>query len=260
MTRKIVEIVFATAIAFGAWNSPAQAQSSAKVAEGGYTIAFASLAPHKTNIFIADGDGENARPLLAMPDVDYNPSLSRDGAWIVFTSLRDGSADIYRVHPDGSGLERLTDDPAFDDQGVLSPDAKFLAFVSTRGGKANIWLLDMQSRKLKNLTPDSTGDFRPAWSPDGERIAFSSDRDSTFPGIFFAASHTTEIYVMRRDGSDIRRVTTVTAATVGSPSWSPDDSRIVFYHASSGDIVKVTMPGIPTQAAMQIVSVDWNTG
>jgi Tol biopolymer transport system component len=260
MTRKIVEIVFATAIAFGVWNSPAQAQSSAKVAEGGYTIAFASFAPLKTNIFIANSDGENARPLLAMPDVDYNPSFSRDGAWIVFTSLRDGSADIYRVHPDGSGLERLTDDPAFDDQGVLSPDAKFLAFVSTRGGKANIWLLDMQSRKLKNLTPDSTGDFRPAWSPDGEWIAFSSDRDSTFPGIFFATSHTTEIYMMRRDGSDTRRVTTMPAATVGSPSWSPDGSRIVFYHASSSDIGKVILPGETKHGDMQIVSVDWKTG
>jgi hypothetical protein len=34
MTRKIVEIVFATAIAIGVWNGTAEAQSSAKVAEG----------------------------------------------------------------------------------------------------------------------------------------------------------------------------------------------------------------------------------
>src|SRR5260370_6043702 len=85
-----------------------------------YTIAFASFAPIRTNIFIANSDGDNPRPLLGKPDVDFNPSFSRDGVWIVFTSQRSGSADIYRVHPDGSGLERLTDAPAFDDQGVLS--------------------------------------------------------------------------------------------------------------------------------------------
>src|SRR5215831_3140744 len=102
----------------------------------GYSIAFGGSAPARTNIFLADGDGGNARPLLANPAVDYNASFSRDGAWVVFTSERSGSADIYRVHPNGSGLERLTDDPAFDDQGALSPDGRTLAFVSTRGGSA----------------------------------------------------------------------------------------------------------------------------
>jgi len=36
------------------------------------TIAFASFAPIKTHIFIADSDGNNAKPLLASQDVDYN--------------------------------------------------------------------------------------------------------------------------------------------------------------------------------------------
>jgi TolB protein len=181
------------------------------------TIAFASFAPIETSIFIADGDGGNTRPLLTKPSQDYNPSFFRDGAWIVFTSLRGGSADIYRVHPDGSGLERLTDDPAFDDQGALSPGGEALAFVSTRGGHANIWLLDMASHKLRNLTPGSTGDFRPAWSPDGEWIAFSSDRDSAHPKLSFGALNSTEIYVMRKDGSEVRRITH-SDATAGSPS------------------------------------------
>jgi Tol biopolymer transport system component len=232
---------------------------STEMASEKYTLAFASLGPGKLNIFVADGDGEHARPLLAKSDVDYNPSFSKDGSWIAFTSLRGGSADIYRVHPDGSRLERLTDDPAFDDQGVLSPDGKTLAFVSTRGGRANIWLLNLSSRRLQNLTAGSSGDFRPAWSPDGEWIAFSSDRDTQPLKTNFSSSHTTEIYVMRRDGSNTRRITTSTGATVGTPSWSPDGSRIVFSLVASSEFVKIIAPS-RLHGDMQLVSVDWKTG
>ena len=222
------------------------------------TIAFASFAPIGTDIYIADGDGADARPLLKNPHQDYNPCFSRDGAWIVFTSLRSGSADIYRARPDGTGMERLTDDPAFDDQGALSPDGRSLAFVSTRGGPANIWLLDLTSHKARNLTPGSTGDFRPAWSPDGEWIAFSSDRYSAHPKLSFGALHSTEICVMRKDGSDVRRITHGDA-TAGSPSWSQDGSRIVFYEATVPENFKIVSPQ-PIHGDMQLVSVEWTTG
>ena len=222
------------------------------------TIAFASFAPVEMNIYVANGDGSNARPMLTTPTRDYNPSFSHDGTWIVFTSDRGGSADIYRVHPDASDLERLTDDPAFDDQGALSPDGKSLAFVSTRAGAANIWLLDLKSRKLENLTAQATGNFRPAWSPDGEWIAFSSDRDSTHPKISFGALHSTEIYLMRRNGSDVRRITRA-GATAGSPAWSLDGSQLIFYETPLEENFKIVGPQ-PVHGNMQLVSVKLSSG
>ena len=66
-----------------------------------YTIAFKSYAPNNTDIFIAESDGNNARPLMPDPALDYNASFSPDGQWIVFTSHRSGASDIYRVHADG---------------------------------------------------------------------------------------------------------------------------------------------------------------
>ncbi len=210
------------------------------------------------NIYIANGDGTNARPLLKVQARDYNPSFSRDGAWIVFTSDRGRSADIYRVHADGSGLERLTDDPAFDDQGALSPDGESLAFVSTRAGEADIWVMDLKSRHLRNLTANSAGNFRPAWSPDSQWIAFSSDRDSAHPKISFGALHSTEIYVMRRDGSDLRRITRE-GATAGSPTWSQDGSRIIFYEAALEENFKIVGPQ-PVHGNMQLASVGLVSG
>ena len=218
--------------------------AGAAAPESGYRIALTSFAPLNTDIFIANADGSGERPFLPHPDLDYNASFSRDGQWLVFTSRRNGSADIFRAHPDGSGLEALVNDPAFDDQAALSPDGRSLAFVSSRGGQVDIWLLDLRSRRLRNLTNHPGGDFRPHWSTDGEWIAFSSDRDSTMPRIprtAFAVRHVTELYVMRADGSQQRRLTH-DAEVAGSPSFSADGKRLVFYSATLIEVMKFSSP------------------
>src|SRR5207247_11341344 len=78
--------------------------------------------PGQVGLFVAAADGSDERPLLASPDIDYNPAWSPDAAWIVFTSERAGSADLYRARPNGAALERLTDSPAFNDQAAFSPN------------------------------------------------------------------------------------------------------------------------------------------
>jgi Tol biopolymer transport system component len=119
--------------------------------------------PGRIGLFIASADGSGEHLLLATPDLDYDPTWSRDGAWIAFTSERNGSADLFRVRPDGRDLERLTDSPAYDDQAAFSPDGRQLAFVTTRAnGTADLWTLDMASRRAQALTSGDGGDFRPA--------------------------------------------------------------------------------------------------
>lgn len=176
----------------------------------------------------------------------------------MFTSERNGSADIYRVHTDGSHLVRLTDHPAFDDQGSLSPDGRSLAFVSSRSGQADIWVLDLKTRALHNLTHNPGGDFRPAWSPDGRWIAFSSDRDSKRPKATFTTLQTTEIYIIRRDGSGLRRVTR-RGAFAGSPTWSADGRRILIYEADV-DQVATIVAARRLRGTTQITTIDVATG
>src|SRR5437899_13012213 len=109
--------------------------------------------PGQIGLFIANADGSDEHPLLASPELDYNPAWSPDGAWIVFTSEREGSADLFRVKPNGANLERLTDSPAYDDQAAFSPDGRQLVFVTSRaGGTADLWTLDLQTRRAKPLT------------------------------------------------------------------------------------------------------------
>ena len=57
--------------------------------------------PTRSELYIADADGRNARKLVAGLELDYNASFSADGAWVVFTSERNGSSDIFRVRTTG---------------------------------------------------------------------------------------------------------------------------------------------------------------
>ncbi len=227
-------------------------QSSKYAQQPRSAIAFTNLGPLNTDIYIAAADGRDARPLLPHPALDYNASFSADGTWIVFTSTRNGSADIYRVHADGSGLARLTDHEAFDDQGALSPDGKSLAFVSSRSGQADIWVLEIATRAVRNLTHHPAGDFRPSWSPDGQWIAFSSDRNSNWTSPGFVKPQRTDLYLVRADGSVLRRMTQADSLA-GSPAWSEDGKRLAYYEAGRADLGNL-FAGV--RATTQIVSIN----
>ncbi len=237
---------------------PAAVRSKRAPADPKMKVMYNQYQPPVMSMFIADANGANEHPLFSSPGLDYSPSYSADGKWIVVTREKNGQSDIFRVHPDGSGIEQLTDDPAFDDQGTLSPDGKTLAFVSTRGGgTANIWLMDVASKKARNLTASRSGNFRPAWSPDGKWIAFSSDRD-TKPGAFpgsWEQMQSTGIYLVAPDGTGLRRLTRKDGFA-GSPAWSPDGKRVVFYETDEVGAYLAKGAGSRTE----IASIDIATG
>ena len=202
---------------------------SAMVGEPGpepvYQLAFANFGPLNDEIFIADEDGNNAKPLAPGPGDESNASFSPDGKWVVFTSNRNGPYDLYRLHPDGTGLEQLTHDDAFDDQATFSPDGKKIAFVSSRKGQADIYILDLATRSTVNITNHAGGDFRPCWSPDGKWIAFSSDRDSKNPRPIFGIWHSTEIFTMRSDGGDVVKRTFIARRSASTSRAGGSTSR-----------------------------------
>jgi Tol biopolymer transport system component/tRNA A-37 threonylcarbamoyl transferase component Bud32 len=153
--------------------------------------------------------------------------VRRYGPWaaaMVFAAVL-GMATMYvfwaarHANPsvDGRIFAQVTNDTGAELFPSLSPDGRSVVFASKAAGNWDIYLQQIGSGEAVNLTKDSGADeTQPAFSADGRWIAFRSERDGG--GIF----------VMRRDGTGVRRV-----ADAGyNPAWSPDGRQIVYAEES----------------------------
>jgi Tol biopolymer transport system component len=159
----------------------------------------------------AGGNGTSPQEVFFQVTPDWSP----DGERIVFVSRRDGYSHIYVMKADGSGTTRLTSGKHVDAGPAWSPDGSRIAFA--RDGA--ISMMATNGDDVRRVMGALGGEeFEPAWAPDGKWLAYVR-RDAGF------SSH--EIWRVRPDGSDRRRVTRLNVACYG-PAWSPDGSQIVF--------------------------------
>jgi TolB protein len=141
---------------------------------------------------------------------------------IAFASDRDdGRKALYIADYDGFDQRRGTQHHHLDFQPRFSPDGSAMSYISFPAKNRPPVLA------ILNHEPVFDGPgmiFSASWSPDGDEIAFAATRDE--PG-------NSEIYVMRRDGTNIRRLTHHPAIDV-SPTWSPTGRRIAFTSDRTG--------------------------
>lgn len=211
--------------------------SAATAPPAGEALYFSSNRPENWDLYLFDAAGAAPRRLTDHPALDYDAAFSPDGRWLVFTSERDGNPDLWAIDIQASRDVGSVSDPVALTSGItmeaaatFSPDGKSLAFVSTREGSTDIYTMpfrpgDPSSFGMAvNLTRGEGANFRPAFSPDGSLIAFASDRQD--PG-----RH--QLYVMKTDGSDVRRLTEDRLALDGSPVWARDGASL-FVHRAIG--------------------------
>src|SRR4051812_4305973 len=79
------------------------------------------------DIYRANADGSNPRPLTTTPGYDAEATIAPDGV-IAFTSVRDGDMEIYTMRADGSGVKRLTHSPGPDGGPFFSWDGTLIAY------------------------------------------------------------------------------------------------------------------------------------
>lgn len=173
------------------------------------------------------------------------------------------------VGEDGQWREathRLADDIVRRLTGEAGIATTSIAFVSNATGAKEIYVMDYDGENRRRITRDNTIAMYPDWFPDGRRIVYTkypgdrqelhsveivtgrTTRLTSFPGLnAFAAisprgnemlaslsrDGNTEIYRLRADGSDPRRLT-YGRSTESSPCWSPDGRRVAFVSDRSG--------------------------
>jgi TolB protein len=143
---------------------------------------------------------------------------------------------IFTIAPDETGERRVTRAPRgfSDDFPDFAFDGSFIAFERC-GDTCRIFTVRPDGSRLRQVGPGCrrgspprcTDSAYPAISPDGRRIAFTHAFGRVVNDFIAHAG----IYVMRRDGSRMRRVSLPRGkrrAEDGEPQWSPDGDRIVF--------------------------------
>jgi TolB protein len=195
-------------------------------------LALAAPAQASRIAFIRDGDvhtmkpdGSAVRQLTALgPDNSAAfDTWSADGRRIAFTLFPpDAPPQIWVMKADGSDRHLLLDDPFYADfTPSFSPDGRYVVFARCPELEelgCAIHRVRTDGRRLTAITPfqPDVTDWSPAYSPDGRSIAFGSfDRD----GVAAAT------YLMKPDGSHIRRVTPPDLQLLPA-AWSPDGSRL----------------------------------
>jgi Tol biopolymer transport system component len=191
------------------------------------------------DIYIADADGSNIRPLTTTPGYDAEATIRKDGR-IVFTSVRDGDMEIYSMNGDGSDVRRLTHRDGPDGGPFYSADGKQIVFRGRplqagpelddyrallkkglwRPTALEIYVMNEDGSNLRQVTNLKAASFAPFFTPDGKQIIFSTNVGDPKGRNF-------DLYLINVDGTGLERVT-YNETFDGFPMFSPDGKQLVF--------------------------------
>ncbi|MFH1183638.1 MAG: hypothetical protein V1755_01180 [Chloroflexota bacterium] len=171
-----------------------------EISPDGGTIAFMrwTVASNQYQIWLIDRDGGNPRRLLSA--TGWDPTWSPDGTQILFASDMDGAVQLYRVDLEGTNVQRISDLPAMRGRSDWSAQGMITTY-SGGPGKREIYVMQADGSDSRQVSPAGGNSQGPSFSPDGQWIAFTAYFDK------FDDIHGCEIYILRTDGTDLRRLT-----------------------------------------------------
>jgi Tol biopolymer transport system component len=197
----------------------------------GRRIAFVSDRGRRPldNLYVVDAAGGEPRQITDDFRVEIAPVWIDDDT-IAFASCTLDFAACDLAHVKVSSKRRDTLRGVFPEplSFAASRDGETIVYTRRVGGGSDVYSVDAEGGNVRRLTRTRGHDRDASVSDDGARIAFASERDGF--GRCFGTDCTDaarEIYVMRADGSEQRRLTR-DARDDASPSWSPDGEQIVW--------------------------------
>lgn len=200
-TNEIKQLTFA----LGDLNAP-------EISPDGSTIVFTRFYndPELPTSWLINRDGSNPREVSADRAID--PTWSPDGKQILFASVINGRSQLFLINVDGTGLQQVSNLPALRGRSDWSPQG-LIATYSGKPWEREIYALNSDGSDQRQISPTGGNSQGPAFSADGKWIAFTAYFDRY-------EVNGCEIYIMRVDGTDLRRLTNNEYCDY-QPRWGP---------------------------------------
>jgi Tol biopolymer transport system component len=225
--------------------------------------------------------------------------FSADGKQIIFQSEREPNNPFYQIYLknlETGDLRRISPGTGKTTCSWIHPSGKKVLFSSTHQDPKtltkmrdeieirkkgtvrsyswdfdenyDIYEMDLKTAGYKNLTKTKGYDAESSWSPDGQWIAFSSDRHAYMGNLSDAEkaaqaknpSALAELYIMKADGSEVKRLTSDIGYD-GGPFFSNDGKKIIWRKFSadgqSAEVYTMNIDGSDVRQITRLKSLSW---
>ena len=247
---------------------------SLSVSPDGTHIAYVAQKDDKYGVFVASG-GQARR--LGLDGSHADPAWSPDGErFLLVTTIQGLRTELYAIDPGGGEPQQLTESALQKTGPAWSPDGERIAFTMLDAyNQGEVWVIPApgEAGQTVNLTQHPAHDCCAVWSPDGQRLAFLSSRSGEVQrpsgSLVYTAYGATaprplttvvpgapqDIYVMARDGSDLRNLTG-DHGHERDLAWSPDGRWLAYVSDRDGG-QEIYLIAVEGGEAVRLTHDDW---
>ena len=166
----------------------------------------------KNQIWIMDLNGGSVENIPSA--FGWDPTWSPDGKYVLFASDKDGAVQLFTIRINGKELHKISNLPAIRGRSDWSPNGQFIVTYSGEPWKHEVYIMNADGSNAHVLSPLGGNAQGPSFSPDGQWVAFTAYYDHPDD------ENGCEIYIMRIDGTDLRRLTNNDYCDY-QPRWGP---------------------------------------
>ena len=211
----------------------------------GRWIAFVAFVPEKSQPLAELPAAPEGATWAARPQLVDMVAYRADGGGY----LERGNTQLFVLPAEGGTPRQVTSGAFNHGAPAWSADGQHVIVPSNRRADADyepndteLFEISVADGTARPLTDRRGPDNTPIMSPDGSRIAYLG-LDDRYQGY-----QVTRLYVMNRDGSNRRELSTRFDRDVVTPVWSPDGRSIWFQYDNEGDtrLATIDMNGTVT--------------
>lgn len=184
---------------------------------GGTKIAFKHEVGKNGEIYVADFDGNGAKPVTSDGVIVAAPTWVPGKLGLYYVSYKNGNPEILSHDLNSGRRDRFASFAGSNISPAVSPDGSKVAMILSKDGAVDLYVCNTDGSGLRRLTKSREEESSPCWSPDGQWICFAGKSGGR-----------RALWKVSPNGGAPVRIPTSGISNPSEPDWSPDGKWIVF--------------------------------